>query len=87
MEQEAAKQIINEWMSGRRHSDENLGRGDMSERELQAWIASRGVTQSMAAWMLALTTEGLRKNLYGQRRIGAQTIRIIELLEGKKIEP
>lgn len=52
----------------------------MTAAELRAWIARQGWTHDQAAARLALSRDGLRKQLYGQRPISAQTARIVELI-------
>lgn len=60
----------------------------MTASELRAWVEARGLTQSEAAALLGLTRNGLQRQLYGERRVGKQTQRIIALLDhGSAIPP
>lgn len=52
----------------------------MTAAELRAWIARQGWSHDEAADRLALSRDGLRKQLYGQRPVGAQTARIVQLI-------
>jgi hypothetical protein len=51
----------------------------MTADELRAWIKRRGLTHAAAARLLAMSIKGLRKNLYGERRISPRTERIVQL--------
>ena len=53
----------------------------MKPTELRAWIKSRRLSHEGAAELLAMSRDGLRKNLYGKTPIGAQTARIVELID------
>ena len=55
----------------------------MTATELREWIKRHGLTHQEAADLLAMSRDGLRKNIYGQSPIGAQTARIVQLLEGR----
>jgi hypothetical protein len=59
----------------------------MTAAELKIWIKRRHLKHSEAADLLALSRDGLRKNLYGVTSIGPQTERIIELLNEAEITP
>jgi hypothetical protein len=53
----------------------------MSPDALKAWIKQRGLSHQEAADLLAMSRDGLRKNLYGTRLISPQTEMIICLLD------
>ena len=55
--------------------------GSMKPFALRDWIARRGLSHDTAAELLAVSLPTLRKRLYGVRPIGAQTARIVELLD------
>jgi hypothetical protein len=48
---------------------------------LREWIEDRRLSHREAADLLAMSRSALRKNLYGFSEIGAQTERIVELLD------
>ncbi len=52
----------------------------MTASELRAWIERHDLSHAEAARLLALSSSGLRHQLYGERPVGAQTARIVELL-------
>jgi hypothetical protein len=52
----------------------------MNPADLRAWIKQRCLSHKEAAKLLGLSVPGLRKNLYGAAPIGAQTERIIQLI-------
>jgi hypothetical protein len=53
----------------------------MKPSALRAWIEKRHLTHQEAADLLVMSRYALRERLYGRVPIGAQTERIIELLE------
>ncbi len=53
----------------------------MTPETLKSWIKSRRLSHQDAADLLAITLNVLHKNLYGATPIGAQTERIIELID------
>jgi hypothetical protein len=53
----------------------------MTAADLRAWIKRRRLSHEEAARLLGLSLDGLRNNLYGRRPIGAQTARIVQLLD------
>jgi hypothetical protein len=53
----------------------------MDAQELRQWIERRGLSHEEAARLLALSIQGLRKQLYGVRRVGPQTERIVALID------
>ena len=56
----------------------------MTPADLHAWIEKRHLTHQDAADLLVMSRYALRERLYGRVPIGAQTERIIELLEAFK---
>jgi hypothetical protein len=51
----------------------------MTADELKAWIKRRRLSHREASYLLAMSIDGLRKNLYGQTPIGAQTERLAQV--------
>jgi hypothetical protein len=51
----------------------------MTPAELRAWIERNRLSHDEAAWLLALSRNTLRKNLYGVTKVSYQTALIIEL--------
>ncbi len=56
----------------------------MTPSYLRAWRTSRGLTQEKAAQLVALSLKGYQDQEQGRRRVGAQTVRIIEMLHQMK---
>jgi hypothetical protein len=68
-----------------RYADRRLS--PLTSAELKSWIKRRRLSHSEAADLLALSRDGLRKNLYDVTPIGAQTARIVELLDAAEPTP